>query len=578
MATRQTSLRKMLAFWLGAMIVLPTLPLAVITWYGYRNEVRQFERQLQETNRQFTVLGGMLLGGILLDVAQRLERVDLDTLKQGDLPFDHAEIVSTDGILLASTLNPEEIGKKRLDSHTWRTIQGLGSRPFEITDVANVPGLDEGRVLLRVAPMGNDEQYRIGVLAPDYLRYHLTSRFQSLINRHIYAIDTKGTPIFYSHPELTRSPDQFRRNRPVQVFLEGKEGPVGYKSALSGRNRLGYVSLMPETGWGIVASADIVESMLDIRDRFTWLIVVLIVSGALALLIFFLFSSRLVFPLSELARDIRKRDRDLHAPVKAPESIDRIRELSQLVEDLNAYIDHCVAAERKTVQAEKMATLGELTTGLAHELGTPLNVIRGRAQWVKRKIPGEAETQVALDGIVRQTERITGLIRNLLDIARLKQVTPEYIDLRHLLQKAWNLAAEMHPGVRCEFSFPDTDVTVYARRRPMEHAVLNLFTNACQAMGGEGRLFVRIERPDVSGPWRIEIEDTGPGIPPEHLGEIFKPFFSTKSAGEGSGLGLALVERVIRENGGSVSALSESGKGAVFEITLPYSSDPASKA
>ena len=101
--------------------------------------------------------------------------------------------------------------------------------------------------------------------------------------------------------------------------------------------------------------------------------------------------------------------------------------MSQLVEDLNAYIQHCVTAEQKNVQAEKFATLGELTTGLAHELGTPLNVIRGTAQWVKKKTPGDSETQAPLDRIVSQTERITGLIRNLLDIARLTQVRPERI-------------------------------------------------------------------------------------------------------------------------------------------------------
>ena len=138
-----------------------------------------------------------------------------------------------------------------------------------------------------------------------------------------------------------------------------------------------------------------------------------------------------------------------------------------------------------------------------------------------------------------------------------------------MIEKTWGIVSVMHPNIKKDFHYPESDVWVYARRRPMEHALLNLFTNACQAMEGEGWLYVRIDRDERSQEWRIEIEDTGPGIASEHIDQVFKPFFSTKSAGEGSGLGLALVERVIRENGGSISVESQESKGAIFEIVLP---------
>ena len=206
MASKQISLRNMLAFWLVAMIVLPTLPVAAFTWHGYRNELRQLERQLQDTNRQFTVLAGTLLNSILQETAQRLQRIESPATRQENLPFDHIEIVSSDGRLLESTLNPQDIGQPYLRKPNWRSLETPGGRPFEITDETFLPELGDYRVLVKVVTGQDPSQIRIAILDPDYLRSHLTSRFQSLINRHIYAVDAKGFPIFYSDPGLSQKP------------------------------------------------------------------------------------------------------------------------------------------------------------------------------------------------------------------------------------------------------------------------------------------------------------------------------------------------------------------------------------
>ncbi len=563
----------MLAFWLGAMILLPTLPLAVFSWHGYRSEIRQFENQLQDTNRQIATLAGSLLLSILQEAARQLEEVRSGAANLPDAPLAGSPIVSFGGEVLATAVDPGRLDDTFPDGLPWVSIESRQGRPFNVSGVVSVPALGGRRVFVRVCRPSPDGSCRIASLEPNYLHEQLTSRFDSLINRHIYAIDDRGAPIFYSAPELVDHPEMFHENEPVRRYIAGRTGPVQYVSVISGRPRLGYVSRMEKTGWAIVVSADVAESMIDIRKRFLLLILAVLVAGVLAISTFFLFSTRLVFPLSELAREIRRKDRDLRSPVRPPASIHRIRELAELVEDLNIYIDHFIKAERKTIQAEKLATLGELTTGLAHELGTPLNVVRGSAQLVKRKVPDDAASQAALDRIVVQTERITELIRNLLDIARLEKVRPERIDLRRLIGRVRETVSVMYPDVTYRILCSEPDVPVFVQRRAMEHAFLNLYTNACQAMEGRGDLCVSIEkRTEENGAfWVLEIEDSGPGIDPQHIEHVFRPFYSTKSAGKGSGLGLALVERVIRENDGGIVVESEPGRGAVFRVTLPVS-------
>ncbi len=572
-AARSISLRRMLAIWLLAMIVLPVLPLAVFTWHGYQSETQQLEAQLQDSNRQFSLLAVELLASTLQETAQFLQDWNPSDLSTADLPFDHMEFASQSGDIVTSSIDPKRVGQALQDGLKWTRVSAIGGLTFDLSAVTRIPMLGSSRVLVRISdPAGHG--YRIAYLNPIFLHDHLTSRFDSMINRHIYAIDANGAPIFYTHPELVERPELFAENEPVQRFLSGKTGPVKYASNISGHDRLAFVSRMPQTGWAVIVSADIAESMLDIRERFMWLIVAGCVSCALALIIFFSFSTLLVLPLSEVAKEIRRKDRDPHAHISPPLSVYRIRELVQLVEDVNLHIDHFVAAEQKTIQAEKLSTLGELTTGLAHELGTPLNVVRGSAQMIKRKCPDDS-SQVALTRIIHQTERITDLIRNLLDIARLEQVHTETLDVRQVIEKIGETVLVMYPGVKQQFDFPETPVRVNVRRRPIEHALLNLFTNACQAMEGSGLLTVRIVSKitsDHGEQYLIDIKDTGSGIDEQHLAHIFKPFYSTKSAGQGSGLGLALVERVIRENDGSVQVESPPDGGSLFRLVLPASS------
>ena len=567
---RKLSLKAVLAVGLGAMLILPVVPLAVFIWKGYESEVRQLETQLLDTNNQIATLAETLIASILQDAADRLEDWDSFPGKFVDLPFDHVEQIAPDGTILSSTISKDRVRSKAYQDLRWTKITYHSGGFFEVSQVTFIPFLDSRRVLIKIPCSRADMEYRIAYLDPEFMHSHLTSRFDSIANRHVYAVDASGAPIFYSQMELVNNPTAFLKNTPVRMFLEGKTGSVRYTSTLSGFDRIGSVKRMAEPGWGVIVSADIAENMIDIRDRFLWLILAIVLAGSIALLIFFIFSYWIVLPLSELAHEIARPDRNPHLPIKAPKSIERIRELKRLVNDLNASIEHGSAAERKAVQAEKLATLGELTTGLAHELGTPLNVVRGSAQLVKRKLPKDHVSVVALDRIILQTERITELIRNLLDLARLEKAQEEAFDLRIIIKKTWETVHVMYPNVKKEFAFPEKPVILPLRRRAMEHALMNIFINACYAMNGVGIIKVRIlsDDSDLKQGCRIEIADNGPGVDPAHMDQIFRPFFTTKSAGQGSGLGLAFVDRVVREHDGMIEVLAAEGGGALFRITF----------
>ena len=565
------SLKVLLALGLGAMLFLPALPLAVFTWHSYRSEVRHLENQLLDTNNQIASLAEELLGSILQETADRLEDILPVTGGYRDLPFDHVEEIRADGTITASSISKDRIGTKIPEKFQWIPVNNSGGGHFEVSEVVEVSRLGSRRVSIRVYGNQPERNCLIAYLNPKFLYDRLTSRFDSIANRHVYAVDAAGSPIFYSVPELVNSPASLLSNSPVRRFQEGFTGTVRYSSSISGQDRIGYVKRMKETGWGIIVSADIAENMIDVRNRFLQLVPAMVLAGGLAFSIFFYFNYRLVLPLSELAREIGRKDRNPHLPVKASKAMERVVELKQLIDDLNAYIERGIAAEKKAVQAEKLATLGELTAGLAHEMGTPLSVVRGSAQLVKRKYIHDPPGVAALERIISQTERITELIRSLLDLARLEKAREEAIDLRTIVEKAWETVQVMYPEVEKDFQLPEKPVILPLRRRAMEHAFLNIFINACQAMNGAGKVMVRF--PNMADNEEkmqlIEIEDTGPGIDREHIDHIFRPFFSTKSSGEGSGLGLAHADRVIREHNGTIEALSLKNRGALFRIALP---------
>jgi PAS domain S-box-containing protein len=228
--------------------------------------------------------------------------------------------------------------------------------------------------------------------------------------------------------------------------------------------------------------------------------------------------------------------------------------------------------EQQLRQTERLAEVGTLAAGMAHEIGTPMNVILGRAEQLIRRTQEET-TKKSLEVIVAQVERITKIMNQLLTFARRKPSERQRVNLGQTLDDCLEVLQERirRTGVRVETRYETLlhPVHVHADPDQMSQVFLNLFINAIHAMPDGGSLRVSLE--PLNGHVRAVVADTGHGIPREDLPRIFNPFFTTKEEGKGTGLGLTVVHNIVQEHGGSIAVDSEPSKGTTFTITLPAS-------
>jgi len=224
--------------------------------------------------------------------------------------------------------------------------------------------------------------------------------------------------------------------------------------------------------------------------------------------------------------------------------------------------------EEQLRRTELLAELGTLASGMAHEIGTPMNVILGRAEFAMRRIDDDRAKQ-SLETIVTQVERITKIMNQFLTFARRRPAVRRPVALKDVIDDSLEMVRERlaHHQVNVITELPETIPLVHADPDQISQVLLNLFINALHAMseGGTLRVIVKPEADAVV----LVIADTGHGIPRENLGKIFTPFFTTKEVGKGTGLGLTVVHGIIGEHGGSIAVESEPGKGTTFTIRLP---------
>lgn len=253
-----------------------------------------------------------------------------------------------------------------------------------------------------------------------------------------------------------------------------------------------------------------------------------------------------------------------------------------------------LALEREVQQAQKLVAVGMLAAQVAHELGTPLNVIAGRAESLARRLPADHPHRRPLETIQAQADRIANIVRDLLDYARPRRPTLRAEQIAPLLARVANVvdARDANRGVRIGIDMGPAVPAVLGDADQLQQVFINLFTNAVDAspaggvvrvVEGPGALLPaedragvvrgRAEAPTVS----IHVLDEGPGLGADELARIFQPFFSTKR-GRGTGLGLPIVEEIVRAHRGEVEMLSVAGRGTEVIVRLPVAPSPAEAA
>ena len=221
---------------------------------------------------------------------------------------------------------------------------------------------------------------------------------------------------------------------------------------------------------------------------------------------------------------------------------------------------------RGLYRAERLATLGELAAGAAHEIRNPLTSIRSTMQYLRPDFEEGSEKAVLVDELLGEVDRINGIIAGLLSFARPAQPILEEIDVPALLRQVGRLLDSAARTQGVEFVLPEEEGRTRGDPDQLKQVFLNLCMNALQAMPEGGRLSLGMVRSDHT--LRVSVADTGPGIPAEDLDLVFDPFFTTRE--EGTGLGLAVCYGIVSRHKGQIDIESRPGAGTTVHVRLPF--------
>ena len=221
---------------------------------------------------------------------------------------------------------------------------------------------------------------------------------------------------------------------------------------------------------------------------------------------------------------------------------------------------------RQLLHAERLATIGTLASGVAHEINNPATSILLDAERILEENPDDSEVRGIAEGIVKQVERIRRITRNLLLFSRQSGFEPREVDLNRVIEDALEMLRPKLKKVKVEKRL-DNLPPIYGDPAQLQQVFVNLILNAAQAMPDGGRLI--LETKAGSGEVITRVSDTGVGIPGEHLNRIFNPFFTTKRPGEGTGLGLSICLGIVERHKGKIEVESRVGEGTTFTLRLP---------
>lgn len=244
---------------------------------------------------------------------------------------------------------------------------------------------------------------------------------------------------------------------------------------------------------------------------------------------------------------------------------------AKLYSELEKKMQEIQVMQFQLVQSEKMAALGQLATGVAHEINNPLTGILGLTEMLLQSKDLTVEQREDLESVLQQSKRCRKIVQNLLQFSRRRKPQEELIALNEILTPTLELTRgdlrAAHITIQTEI--PDNLPAIRGDSSQLEQVFLNIIVNARHALAGREAALLKIRAFREAAKIIVSFEDNGPGIPPEDLGKVFDPFFTTKPIGRGTGLGLSISYGIIQQHHGTIRVESKVGVGATFVIELP---------
>ena len=296
-------------------------------------------------------------------------------------------------------------------------------------------------------------------------------------------------------------------------------------------------------------------------------------SSGLMICLFFtglvVINRKLVRPLVLLERATENIGRGDFSPIHHPPRVES--EVDRLVFAFNRMVEELDARQEQIIHSRKIASLGTLVSGVAHELNNPINniILTVDSLVGKRKMSEEKKAKL-LDDILNQAIRAGGIVKNLLDFSRAEVSVMQDVDIAVVLKGIFKLAENelVMKKISLKTQIREDLPGINGNRQALQQVFFNLVINAIQAMAENGTLTVTADL-DESGKVAVTVRDTGEGISEENLPHIFDPFFTTKDVGKGTGLGLSVSYGIVKKHGGMIMAESTRGEGTIFTVSLP---------
>jgi two-component system NtrC family sensor kinase len=407
---------------------------------------------------------------------------------------------------------------------------------------------------------------------------------QELIDR-IRLFDHELHPLVVSNPLAIGEavPTQALRQileagRPEIFYQAGPPSYLYYLAPLTGPNVGGAMEIVR---LGAAVDRRGREAFVDVVVRLGIVIVVIIATTTLAM------QRQVLRPVAELTRALRRFGREQSA---VPLTVTRRDELGQVAEAFNemavqleaartrlqAETDRVVELEQQVRRAATLAVAGRLASALAHEVGTPLNIISGRAESLLKGVPAGDPAGEDLRAIIGQIDRISRTIHSLLDTVRPRRPELRPTRLSDVVEPLLPLLrhAARQRAVTLEAAVGDVPVLL-ADAGQLQQVLINLVVNAVEATPEGGLVKVTATERQRAGRDGVEIavSDTGTGVAPEHLDRLFDPFFTTKPRGQGTGLGLAICREIVRSHRGEIGIETAVGAGTTVTAWIPAGAD-----